>query len=128
MARFHTVVTAVSAKRPVLDGREVVVQAPKALKAEITYVEATSKDSSNEMEEAHKRMLELLHHRKQQWEDRQRTEIAWEIIQPLAEEDQFPQANYAFANGVMPLEWTTSIESPGQHGVSEWEGSRHIQW
>jgi hypothetical protein len=128
LARFQTVVTAGIANRHVIDGLEVVVQDPKALKEEITYLEATSKDSYHEMEEAHKRILELLHHRNHQLEYRQRTEIAWEIIQPLEEEDQFPQANYAFDNGVMHLELTTSIASQGKHWVSELEGSRQIQW
>jgi hypothetical protein len=128
MARFQTVVTAVIANRHVIDGLEVVVQDPKALKEEITYLEATSKDSYKEMAEAHKRILELLHHRKHQLEYRKRTEIAWEIVQQLEEEDQFPQANYAFDNGVMHLELTTYIESQGKHWVSEVECSRHIQW
>jgi hypothetical protein len=126
--RFQTVVTAVIANRYVIDGLEVVVQDPKALKEEITFLEATSQDSYKAMEEAHKRILELLHHRKHQLEYRKRTEIAWEIVQQLEEEGQFPQANYAFDNGVMHRELTTYIESRGKHWVSELECSRHIQW
>lgn len=53
------------ANRQVIDGLEAVVQDPKALKEENAYLEATSKDSYEQMEEARKRVLELLHHHKQ---------------------------------------------------------------
>ena len=45
-ARFQTVVTAVLANRHGIDGLEVVVQEPKALKEEMAYLEATSKAGS----------------------------------------------------------------------------------
>jgi hypothetical protein len=127
-ARFQTVVTAVIANRQVIDGLEVIVQEPKALKEENAYLEATSKDSYAQMEEARTRVLELLHHRQHQLEYRKRTEIAWEVVHQLEEEDQFPQANYAFDNGVLHLELTKYVESRGKHWVSEMECSRHIQW
>ncbi|SRR6266498_5368404 len=92
-ARFQTVVTAVIAHRDVIDGLEVVVQEPKALKEEIAYVEATSQDSYTQMEEARKRVLELLHHRQHRLEYRKRTEIVRDIVQQLAEEGWFPQAH-----------------------------------
>ncbi len=50
-ARFQTVVTAVISNRQVIDGLEVVVQEPKALKEEMAYLEVTSKDSYEQMEE-----------------------------------------------------------------------------
>jgi hypothetical protein len=126
--RFQTVVTAVISNRHVIDGLEAVVQEPKALKEEMAYLEATSKDSYAQMEEAHNRVLELLHHRQHQLEYRKRTEIAWEVVHQIEEEGQFPQANYAFDNGVLHLELTKYIESRGKHWVSELECSRHIQW
>jgi len=126
--RFQTVVTAVIANRHVIDGVEAVVQDPKALKEEVAYWEATAKDSYEQMEEARKRVLEVMHHRQHQLEDRKRTAIAWEIVQQLEEEGQFPQANYAFDNGVLHLELTRYIESRGKHWVSELECSRNIQW
>jgi hypothetical protein len=126
--RFQTVVTAVISNRHVIDGVEAVVQDPKALKEEVAYLEATAKDSYEQMEEARKRVLELMHHRQHQLEYRKRTAIAWEIVQRLEEEGQFPQANYAFDNGVLHLELTRYIESRGKHWVSELECSRHIQW
>src|SRR5215831_2625583 len=127
-ARFQTVVTAVIANRQVIDGLEVIVQEPKALKEENAYVEATSKDSYAQMEEARQRVLELLHHRQHRLEYRKRTEMVRDIVQQLEEEGQFPQAHYAFDNGVLHLELTRYIESRGKHWVSELECSRHIQW
>jgi hypothetical protein len=127
-ARFQTVITAVIANRHVIDGLEVIVQEPKALKEEMGYLEATAKDSYEQMEEARNRVLELLHHRKHRLEYRKRTEIAWEIVQQIEEEGQFPQAHYAFDTGVLNLDLTRYIESRGKHWVSEVECSRHIQW
>jgi hypothetical protein len=51
-----------------------------------------------------------------------------EIVRQLEAEGQFPQAHYAFDNGVLTLELTRLIESRGKHWVSEVEVSRHIQW
>ena len=127
-ARFQTVVTAVISNRRMLDGLEVIVQEPKALKEEMGYLEATAKDSYEQMEEARNRVLELLHHHKHRLEYRKRTEIAWEIVQQLEEEGQFPQAHYAFDTGVLNLNLTQYLESRGKHWVSEVECSRHIQW
>jgi hypothetical protein len=127
-SRFQTVVTAVISNRRVIDGLEVIVQEPKALKEEIAYLEETSKDSYTQMEEARTRVLELLYHRQHQLEYRKRTEIAWELVQQLEEEGQFPQAHYAFDTGVLTLDLTRYLESRGKHWVSELECSRHIQW
>jgi len=80
------------------------------------------------MEEARQRVLELLHHHKHRLAYRKRTEMARAMVQQLEEEGQFPQANYALDRGVLHLELTRYIESHGKHGVSEVEGSRHIQW
>jgi hypothetical protein len=126
--RFQTVITAVIANRHVIDGLEVVVQEPKFLKEEMAYLEATSKDSYEQMEEARKRILELLYYRQHQLEYHKRTEIVWEIVRQLEEEGQFPQAHYAFDTGVLHLELTRYIESRNKHWVSELECSRNIQW
>jgi len=127
-ARFQTVVTAVISNRRMIDGLEVIVQEPKALKEEMGYLEATAKDSYEQMEGARSRGLELLHHHKHRLEYRKRTEIAWAIVQQLEEEGQFPQAHYAFDTGVLNLDLTRYLESRGKHWVSEVECSRHIQW
>jgi hypothetical protein len=80
------------------------------------------------MAEARERLVELLHYRIHQLQYRKRTEIAVEIVRQLETEGQFPQAHYAFDNGVLTLELTRLIESCGKHWVSEVEVSRHIQW
>jgi hypothetical protein len=127
-ARVQTVVTAVISHRHVIDGLEVVVQEPKALKEEMAYLEATSKASYEQMEEARQRVLDLFHHRQHRVEYRKRTELAWEIVQQLEEEGQFPQAPYAFDTGVLHLDLTRYIESRHKQWVSELECSRHMQW
>jgi hypothetical protein len=127
-ALFQTVVTAVVSNREWIDGLEVVVQDPKDLKAEAAYLKATAKESYEQMAEARERLLELLHYRIHQLQYRKRTEIAVEIVRQLEAEGQFPQAHYAFDNGVLTLELTRLIESRGKHWVSEVEVSRHIQW
>ena len=40
----------------------------------------------------------------------QRTEIALEIVKKVAQEGHFPQAHYAFDNGVLSLGLTRCIE------------------
>src|SRR3989475_6624236 len=54
--------------------------------------------------------------------------MALDIVQQLEQEGHFPQAHYAFDNGVLNLELSRGIEHAGKHWVSELEGSRHIQW
>ncbi len=61
-------------------------------------------------------------------EYKKRTEIAREIVTQLEQEGHFPQAHYAFDNGVLNLELTRCLEHAGKHWVSELESSRHIQW
>jgi hypothetical protein len=128
MALFQTVVTGVVSNRDWVDGLEMVVQDPRDLKAEAEYLRATAKTEYTQMAEAHQRLLELLHYRTHQLGYRKRTEIAVEIVRQLEAEGQFPQAHYAFDNGVLTLELTRLIERSGKHWVSELEVSRHIQW
>jgi hypothetical protein len=125
---FQTVVTAVVSNREWVDGLEVVVQDPKDVKAEAEYLRATAKTSYTQMAKARQRLLELLHYHAHRLQYRKRTEIAVEIVRQLEAEGQFPQAPYAFDNGVLTLELTRLIESRGKHWVSELEVSRHIQW
>jgi hypothetical protein len=125
---FQTVVTAVVSNSEWIDGLEIVAQDPNDLKAEEAYLRATAKVSYEQMGEAQQRLLELLHYYKHRLEYRKRTEIAVEIVRQLEAEGQFPQAHYAFDNGVLTLELTRLIEGRGKHWVSEVEVSRHIQW
>jgi hypothetical protein len=126
--RYQTVVTAVVANRELIDGIEVVVQEPQRYGEEMAYLNATIQASYDQMEAARTRLLELLHHRPHRLVYKKRTEIAVEIVQQLEQEGHFPQANYAFDNGLLTVELARCIEGVGKHWVSEIECSRHIQW
>jgi hypothetical protein len=54
--------------------------------------------------------------------------MAVEIVKQIEDEGHFPQADYAFDNGVLTRELTKLIEDRGKHWVSEIESSRHINW
>src|SRR5215475_843031 len=128
MARFQTVVTAVIANRQLIDGIELQIQEPSVCAEEETYLKATVQASYAQMEKARERVLELLQHMEHRLGYKKRTEIVVEVVTQLEEEGQFPQADYAFDNGVLTLELTRLIESKGKHWVSELESSRHILW
>jgi hypothetical protein len=128
MARFQTVVTAVIANRQLIDGSEVRIQEPNLCQEEETYLKATGQASYAQMEQARERLLELLHHMEHRLAYKKRTEIVVEMVAQLEEEGRFPQADYAFDNGVLTIELTRLIESKGKHWVSELESSRHILW
>ena len=128
LAPYQTVVTAVVANRGRLDGIEVLVQQPDRHAEEMVYLQETGQASYTQMEAARGRLLELLHHRMHCLGYTKRTEIALEIVKKVEQEGHFPQAHYAFDNGVLSLGLTRCIEYAGKHWVSELECSRHIQW
>jgi len=121
-------VTAVIANRQLIDGIELQIQEPSVTKEEETYLKATGQASYEQMEQARERVLELLHHLQHRLAYKKRTEIGVEMVAQLEEEDRFPQADYAFDNGVLTVELTRLIESKRKHWVSELESSRHILW
>jgi DDE superfamily endonuclease len=125
MGRFQTVVTAVIANRQLIDGVDLQIQEPSVGKEEERYLKATVQASYAQMEHAQTRILELLHYREHQLAYKKRTEIVVEMGAQWEEEGKFPQADYAFDNGVLTLELTRLIESKGKHGVSEGENSRN---
>jgi hypothetical protein len=128
MARFQTVVTAVSANRQLIDGIDLQIQEPSVGKEEEAYLKATVQASYEQREQARTRLLELLPHLEPRLGDKKRTEIVVERVAQLEEEGKFPQADSAFDNGVLTLELTRRIERKGKHWVSEVESSRHILW
>jgi hypothetical protein len=128
MGRFQTVVTAVIANRQLIDGIDLQIQEPSVCKEEETYLKATVQASYAQMEQARTRLLELLHYMEHRLGYKKRTEIVVEMVAQLEEEGRFPQADYAFDNGVLTVELTRLIESKGKHWVSELESSRHILW
>jgi hypothetical protein len=125
---YQTVLTAVIANRTLLDGVEVVVQAPDRREEELGYLQETSRQSYAQMDAARERLLELLHHLLHRVSYKKRTELAVDIVRQLEHEGHFPQAQYAFDHGLLALELTRCIERAGKHWVSELECSRHIQW
>lgn len=126
--RYQTVMTAAIANRELIDGLEVAVQSPKVHEKELDYLKATVQTSYEQMEAARTRLLELLHHAQHRQAYQKRTEMAVAIVKELEQEGHFPQAPYAFDNGLLTLALAREIESRGKHWVSEVEGSRHIQW
>jgi hypothetical protein len=128
MAQFQTTVTAVIANRQLIDGIDAQIQVPNLCKEEETYLKATVQASYEQMEQARTRLLELLHHLEHKLAYKKRTEIVVEMVKQLEEEGNFPQADYAFDNGVLTIELTRLIESKGKHWVSEIESSRLILW
>jgi hypothetical protein len=127
-SRLQTVVTAVISNKSLIDGLDVVVQEPSKQKEEMAYLKATVRRSYDQMGAVSERLLELLYHLKHERAYKKRTEIALELVQQIEQEGNFPDANYAFDNGVLSLELTRYIELCGKQWVSELECSRNIQW
>ena len=128
MSRFQTVVTAVIANPEQIDGIAAEVQIPDFSEAERGYLKMTAQPSYEEMEQVMQRLVELLHHQKNQLTYRKRTEIVVDMVRQIEAEGQFPKADYAFDNGVLTLSLTQVIEASGKHWVSEIECSRLILW
>ncbi len=127
-SQFQTVLTAVVSNHTLIDGLDVVVQEPSRLEEEMAYLRATVKEGYEQMEAVRKRLLELLHCLRHKREYKKRTEIALGLVQQIEQEGHFPEANYAFDNGVLSLGLTRFIETCGKHWVTELECSRNIQW
>jgi len=128
MGRWHTGGTAGIANRQLREGSDLQSQAPRGGEAEETYWKATVHASYTQLEAARERVVALLPHLQPRLADKKRTEMGVELVASREEEGQCPQAHYAFDKGVLPLALTRRIESKGNHGVSELESSRHMQW
>ncbi len=127
-SRYQTVMTASIANRELIDGISVEVQYPNYEKEELGYLNMTKKENYEGMEGIKQRLLELLHYQKNRLAYRKKTEMAVEMVAQIEEEGQFPNADYAFDNGVLNRPLTQLIEKSGKHWVSELECSRHINW
>ena len=128
MARFQTVVTAVVANRALVDGIEVRVQEPSVREAEEAYLQATARESYEQMEHVRARLLEFLYHLQHRFAYKKRTEMVVEIVEQSEQEGHFPAAHYAFDNGVLTVELAHVIEHQGKPWVSELECSRNLVW
>jgi hypothetical protein len=125
---YQTVVTAVVANPNRVDGLALEVQQPNYQKEELAYLQMTRQENYEAMEQVRERLLELLHYHQHQLSYRKRTEIAVDLVTQIEAEGDYPQADYAFDQGVLTLALTTRIESVGKHWVSEIEKSRLILW
>jgi hypothetical protein len=128
MSRYQTVVTATIANREIIDGIELVIQEPSYEQEELNYLKMTSRESYEQIEQVRQRLIELFHYQKNRLAYRKRTEIAVDIVKQIELEGNFPEANYAFDNGVLTLALTEAIEQAGKHWVSEVEKNRNINW
>lgn len=125
---YQTVVTAAVANPHRVDGLAVELQFPNYKKEELAYLQMTRRDSYEDMEQVLERLLELLHYQQHQLRYRKRTEIAVDIVRQIESEGDYPDANYAFDQGVLTLPLTRMIESADKHWVSEIERTRLILW
>ncbi len=115
MSRYQTVVTAAIANREMIDGLEIVLQTPDFQKEELAYLKMTSRDNYESMEQVTQRLSELIHYQKNRLAYRKRTEIAVELVRQIEEEGHFPEADYAFDNGVLTVQLTQLIEQHHKH-------------
>jgi hypothetical protein len=127
LAPEQTMVTAVLAHRERLEGLEGVVQPPDGHAEAGAYGQATGQDSSAPMEAARGRVWALLPPLLPRLGSKKRTEMAREMVPPLAQEGPVPQAHSAFDHGVLTLERTRGLERVGTPWGSEGEGARPIQ-
>ena len=125
---FQTVLTATVANAKRQDGIEIEVQKPEQLSKEKAYLKATAGQEYATQEAARARLLELMHYELHRKSYRKITEIAVDVVRKIEDENLFPQANYAFDNGVLNLALAREIEQRGKHWTSELEISRHINW
>jgi hypothetical protein len=125
---YQTVVTAAVANPHRVDGLAVEVQQPNDQKAELAYLRMTQRDSYEQMSQVYERLFELIDYRQHQLSYRKRTEMAVDIVRQIAAAGHYPQADYAFDQGVLTRPLTELIASCGKHWVSEIECTRLILW
>lgn len=128
MSQHQCVITAVVSNRNLIDGLAVVVQSPNWQAQEQRYLQMSAQQSYSEMTQVMQRLSELLAYQRNRSAYRKRTEIVRDVVAQLESEGEFPNAHYAFDNGVLTLELTQLIEAQGKHWVSEIECSRLIVW
>jgi hypothetical protein len=124
----QTVVTASISNAHRIDGIAVEVQPPNYEKEELAYLEMTAQENYEQMEQVKERLVELLHYHKNRLAYRKRTEIAVDIVRQLESEDRFPNADYAFDQGILSRPLSEVIEESGKHWVTEIERSRNLMW
>ena len=125
---FQTVLTATVANAKRQDGIEIEIQKPAELAKEKAYLKATASQNYDTLESARERLLELMHYSEHCRSYRKITEMAVDAVRKIEDENHFPDADYAFDNGVLNLDLAREIELRGKQWTSELECSRHINW
>jgi hypothetical protein len=125
---YQTIVTAAIANPERVDGIGVEVQQPNYQQEELAYLKMTRQENYETMEKVRERLIELLHYYQHQLSYKKRTEMAVEMVKKIESEGNYPQADYAFDQGVLTVALTSLIESTGKHWVSEIEKKRLILW
>ena len=128
MSNYQCVITAVVSNRELVDGVAVVVQAPSWQAQEKGYLQMSAQQNYSEFPQLMQRLTELVAYQRNCLAYRKRTEIVRDVVEQLETEGLFPNADYAFDNGVLTLELTQLMECKGKHWVSEIESSRFILW
>ncbi len=124
----QTIPTATISNNTSFDPIDIEIQEPKHLQQEKKYLDATVKESYSSQEETREKLLQLLHYNKHQKEYKTIHELFVEMIDRIEEENQFPESDYAFDNGVLNLKTANTIEQYQKNWVSELELSRNVLW
>ena len=127
-SRYQTIVTAAIANPHRVDGIGVEVQQANYQKEELAYLKMTRQENYETMEKVRERLIELLHYHQHRLSYKKRTEMAVEMVKQIEIEGNYPEADYAFDQGVLTCALTSLIESVGKHWVSEIEKNRLILW
>jgi hypothetical protein len=88
----------------------------------------SAQQSYQQITQVMERLSELVAYQRNRLAYRKRTEIVCDVVAQIEAEGEFPDAHYAFDNGVLTLALTQLIESHAKHWVSEIESSRLIMW
>ncbi len=118
--------TATISNRDRVDGLDVIVQEPGYLKAEKAYLKATCQENYDDIQAAGQRLMELLHHYLNRQSYRKRSDLFVESVRQLEDENQFPKADYAFANGVLCPQLARLLGEREKYWLSELEVTRLI--
>ena len=78
----------------------VEVQIPEYAAEEKAYLEMTAQESYENVARVRERLVELLHYQKNRLAYHKRTAMAVDLVRQIEAEGHFPQAHYAFDNGV----------------------------
>ena len=91
-------------------------------------MKATQQQEYGDIQAVSQRLTELLHHLLNRKSYRKRSELFVELVQQIEDENNFPDANYAFDNGVLCPELARLLGERKKYWLSELEVTRLIVW